>query len=72
LSAVERLAGYAVSVVEILKALAGLDVEVVAAVAGAARIREELGVVADRVRVEEFVPLSALAPTCDVMVHHGG
>ncbi|WP_347400157.1 nucleotide disphospho-sugar-binding domain-containing protein, partial [Streptomyces aureocirculatus] len=33
---------------------------------------EELGVVADRVRVEEFVPLSALAPTCDVMVHHGG
>nr|WP_078965677.1 beta-ketoacyl-ACP synthase II [Streptomyces aureocirculatus] len=33
LSAVERLAGYAVSVVEILKALAGLDVEVVAAVA---------------------------------------
>ncbi|WP_051853330.1 nucleotide disphospho-sugar-binding domain-containing protein [Streptomyces aureocirculatus] len=36
LSAVERLAGYAVSVVEILKALAGLDVEVVAAVAAEA------------------------------------
>ncbi|ARX88773.1 hypothetical protein SMD44_08260 [Streptomyces alboflavus] len=72
LSAVERLAGYAVSVVEILKALAALDVEVVAAVPGAAEIREELGAVGDRVRVEEFVPLAALAPTCAVMVHHGG
>ncbi|WP_405651603.1 activator-dependent family glycosyltransferase [Streptomyces sp. RK9] len=73
LSAVERLAGYAVSVVEILKALAALDVEVVAALPGAEGIREQLGaVVGDRVRVEEFVPLAALAPTCAVMVHHGG
>ncbi|MEL3944444.1 nucleotide disphospho-sugar-binding domain-containing protein, partial [Streptomyces sp. LNU-CPARS28] len=73
LSAVERLAGYAVSVVEILKALAALDVEVVAALPGAAGIREQLGaVVGDRVRVEEFVPLAPLAPTCAVMVHHGG
>ncbi|MFD9075900.1 activator-dependent family glycosyltransferase [Streptomyces lasiicapitis] len=75
LSAVERLAGYSVSVVEILKALAGLDVEVVAALSGAEGVRAELegsGVGADRVRVEEFVPLAALAPTCAVMVHHGG
>ncbi|MBJ3812694.1 DUF1205 domain-containing protein, partial [Streptomyces flavofungini] len=72
LSAVERLAGYSVSVVEILKALAGLEVEVVAALPGAAGIREQLGAVGDRVRVEEFVPLAALAPTCAVMVHHGG
>ncbi|MFD9881139.1 activator-dependent family glycosyltransferase [Streptomyces alboflavus] len=73
LSAVERLAGYSVSVVEILKALAALDVEVVAALPGAVGIREQLGaVVGDRVRVEEFVPLAALAPTCAVMVHHGG
>ncbi|MVO85782.1 activator-dependent family glycosyltransferase [Streptomyces sp. p1417] len=72
LSAMERLAGYAVSVVEILRALAELDVEVVAAVAGADGIRGELGAVAGRVRVEEFVPLAALAPTCAVMVHHGG
>ncbi|WJV44452.1 activator-dependent family glycosyltransferase [Streptomyces flavofungini] len=73
LSAVERLAGYSVSVVEILRALAALDVEVVAALPGAGEIREELGgVVGERVRVEEFVPLAALAPTCAVMVHHGG
>ncbi|MGW1206200.1 activator-dependent family glycosyltransferase [Streptomyces cyaneofuscatus] len=66
LSAVERLAGYAVSVPEILEALSQLDVEVVAAVRGWE------GPAPRNVRVTDFVPLAALVPTCRVMVHHGG
>jgi len=66
LSAVERLAGYAVSVPEILEALSALDVEVVAAVRGWE------GPAPRNVRVTDFVPLAALVPTCRAMVHHGG
>jgi UDP:flavonoid glycosyltransferase YjiC (YdhE family) len=55
---------------DVLNALSKLDAEVVLAVTGA-----ELGVLADLpegVRVAEGVPLEALLPTCDAVVHQGG
>ncbi|MFE7136014.1 glycosyltransferase, partial [Streptomyces sp. NPDC057638] len=70
LSAVERLAGYAVSVSEILTALADLDVEVVATVDQATRAT--LPPLPDRVRVTGFVPLAPLAATSTTLIHHGG
>ncbi|MBR8745597.1 nucleotide disphospho-sugar-binding domain-containing protein, partial [Nocardiopsis sp. MG754419] len=69
LSAVERLAGYSVSVGEVLRSLAGLDVEVVATVA--ASHQRDLPELPDNVRVVEFAPLHALLPTCSAVVHHG-
>ncbi|MFD3740626.1 glycosyltransferase, partial [Streptomyces sp. NPDC058629] len=62
----ERLAGYAVSVPEVVESLAALDVEVVAAVRGWE------GPVPPNVRVTDFVPLAALVPSCAAVVHHGG
>ncbi|NRQ31677.1 activator-dependent family glycosyltransferase [Nonomuraea sp. NN258] len=66
-SAIERLSGYGLPVREILDALADLDVEVVAALPGA----EPAGL-PDNVRLASFVPLDVLAPTCTVMINHGG
>jgi UDP:flavonoid glycosyltransferase YjiC (YdhE family) len=55
---------------EILKALAGFDVEIVAAVK--ASDRELLGELPPRVKVVHGLPLHLLLPTCDAIVHHGG
>ncbi|GAA4542288.1 activator-dependent family glycosyltransferase [Amycolatopsis samaneae] len=67
-SATEQFAGYTVSVAEILAELSTLDVEVVATVADSAA----LGPIPDNARVVPFVPLDALAPTCDVVIDHAG
>lgn len=53
-----------------LEALADLDIEVIATVNS-----DQLGSVTEvpeNVRVEEFVPLQALLPTCSAVIHHGG
>ncbi|GGS59405.1 glycosyl transferase [Planobispora rosea] len=60
----------AVSVSELLAAIAALDVEVIATVKpGQLTPGTELP---DHVRLLDFVPLNALAPTCSAIIHHGG
>ncbi|CCH33135.1 activator-dependent family glycosyltransferase [Actinosynnema sp. NPDC047251] len=70
LSATEVYGSYNVSVAEILAKLAELDVEVVATVAEAEQAK--LGALPDNVRLVSYVPWHALAPTCSVIVQHGG
>jgi glycosyltransferase (activator-dependent family) len=59
-----------VSVDEVFRAVAGLDVEVVATLS--AQEQELLTDVPANVRIVEHVPLDALLPTCSAVVHHGG
>lgn len=54
----------------VLRALAGLDVEVVVAVNETDR--ELLGALPDNVAVAGRIPLSAVLPSCAAVVHHGG
>jgi glycosyltransferase (activator-dependent family) len=59
-----------VSTDDLLQAVAGLDVEVVATLSA-----EQLASrpsVPHNVRPVQFVPLNALLPTCSAIVHHGG
>nr|AEM44284.1 putative glycosyl transferase [uncultured bacterium] len=53
---------------EILDEVAGLDAEVLLAVSGP----EYPGTLPENVRLTGWVPLGALAQSCDVLVHHGG
>jgi glycosyltransferase (activator-dependent family) len=69
-SNMESFGGDYVCVPEMLGALAGLDIEVVAAL-GAAQ-REALTDVPGNVRVVESVALHTLLPTCAAIIHHGG
>jgi glycosyltransferase (activator-dependent family) len=69
-AASERLDGYFLPVGELLESVAELDVEVVATLSE--RQQSELGTVPANVRLVTFVPLHALVPTCDVVIHHGG
>ncbi|MDX3195179.1 activator-dependent family glycosyltransferase [Streptomyces sp. MN03-5084-2B] len=55
---------------EMLGGLAELDAEVVATVAEADQKR--LGPLPGNIRMVSYVPLTALVPTCDVLVHHAG
>ncbi|WP_017587969.1 activator-dependent family glycosyltransferase [Nocardiopsis ganjiahuensis] len=54
----------------LVEGLSDLDVEVVATLP--AHEQAELGTVPGNVRLVDYVPLHALAPTCDAMVDHGG
>ncbi|WP_410672766.1 nucleotide disphospho-sugar-binding domain-containing protein [Amycolatopsis sp. cmx-4-68] len=65
-TATERFGGYVVDVAETLAELSTLDVEVVATV------KDPAFAVPDNARVVPFVPLDALAPTCDVVIDHAG
>ncbi|MFF0744466.1 activator-dependent family glycosyltransferase [Streptomyces sp. NPDC004111] len=69
LSATDLFSGYTFGIQDVLDSLADLDIEVVATVADSARegLRKP-----DNARLVPFVPLHALAPTCDVVVHHAG
>ncbi|MFF8192698.1 activator-dependent family glycosyltransferase [Streptomyces bobili] len=60
----------AVPVDLVLKAVEGLDIEVVATLD--AEERALLTHVPDNVRLVDHVPLHALLPTCAAIVHHGG
>ncbi|MFD5463181.1 nucleotide disphospho-sugar-binding domain-containing protein [Kitasatospora sp. NPDC127059] len=53
-----------------IEALAGLDVEIVAALGKAGR--ELLGDGSEQVRVVDWMPLSMLMPTCDALISQGG
>ncbi|WP_225978535.1 activator-dependent family glycosyltransferase [Gandjariella thermophila] len=59
-----------VDVEAVVRELAELDVEVIATLGEAEQA--EFGPVPDRVRLVDFVPLRALLPTCDAIIHHGG
>ncbi|MBI1757952.1 MAG: activator-dependent family glycosyltransferase [Actinobacteria bacterium] len=62
--------GTEASTADLLEAVSELDVEVVATFDSA-----QLGSIRsipDNVRVVDFVPMSALLPTCSAVVHHGG
>ncbi|WP_017587940.1 activator-dependent family glycosyltransferase [Nocardiopsis ganjiahuensis] len=65
-----RLGGYTVDVTALLEGLSELDVEVVATLP--VHEQAKLGTVPGNVRLVDYVPLHALAPTCDAMVTHGG
>ncbi|MGF1646462.1 MAG: nucleotide disphospho-sugar-binding domain-containing protein [Kineosporiaceae bacterium] len=71
-TASERFGGFGFDLPlgDLLAGLAELDVEIVATVPDAQRGR--LGTLPDRVRLESFVPLDALMPTCAAVVNHGG
>ncbi|MEU5884559.1 activator-dependent family glycosyltransferase [Spirillospora sp. NPDC047279] len=66
----EMLGADRASAGELLNALAGLDVEVVATL-NADQLRT-LPAVPDNVRAVDFVPLNALLPSCSAVIHHGG
>ncbi|WP_327000805.1 activator-dependent family glycosyltransferase [Dactylosporangium sp. NBC_01737] len=70
LVATERFDGFAVDVQDILDSLADLDVEVVATVPE--REQRRLARVPANARLVSFVPLTALVPTCAVVIHHAG
>ncbi|MET8054622.1 activator-dependent family glycosyltransferase [Streptosporangium sp. NPDC005286] len=70
LSLTDHQAGYSVSVQEILDALADLDIEVVATIAESEQTK--LARVPANARLVSYVPLHALAPTCSVVISHGG
>lgn len=55
---------------EVLRSVATLDVDVVATVDH--RQVDPAAQLPDNVRLVDFVPLSALLPTCAAIVHHGG
>ncbi|MEU7580030.1 nucleotide disphospho-sugar-binding domain-containing protein [Streptomyces sp. NPDC041068] len=57
---------------EIIKGAEQIDAEVVVT-SGGSTLREKLGEGSERVRLlDEFLPLSAVLPTCAAVVHHGG
>ncbi|MFE9245783.1 activator-dependent family glycosyltransferase [Nocardiopsis sp. NPDC006938] len=66
----ERFGDHALSVRSLVHRLAELDAEIVATVAETEQ--EALGPLPENVRVEGFVPLQALLPSCAAIVHHGG
>ncbi|WP_328618196.1 DUF1205 domain-containing protein [Amycolatopsis sp. NBC_00355] len=65
-TATEQFGGYVVDVADTLAELSTLDVEVVATV------KDPAFPIPDNARVVPFVPLDALAPTCDVVIDHAG
>ncbi|EIE98990.1 activator-dependent family glycosyltransferase [Saccharomonospora glauca] len=70
ITAVSRFGSYNLKVQEILDSLADLDIDVVAAIAESEQ--RALTRVPSNTTVVSYVPLQALAPTCSVVVHHGG
>ncbi|SEF65743.1 L-desosaminyltransferase [Thermomonospora echinospora] len=54
----------------LMRTLADMEIEVVAAIA--AKQRALLRQIPDNVRVVDFVPIDDLLPTCAAVVHHGG
>ncbi|WP_030621863.1 activator-dependent family glycosyltransferase [Streptomyces sclerotialus] len=70
IAATNRFAGYIADVADILDSLADLDIEVVATLAEAEQ--RKLRRVPENVRVESYVPLHALLPTCSAVINHAG
>ncbi|MFI9841270.1 activator-dependent family glycosyltransferase [Nonomuraea sp. NPDC051941] len=70
LSATDHFGGYTIGLQDVLDALAGLDIEVVATVAD--KEKAKLARIPANTRVIPYVPLHALAPTCSAVIHHAG
>ncbi|MFF4224688.1 activator-dependent family glycosyltransferase [Streptomyces abikoensis] len=70
LSATELFNGYAHSTQDLLDALADLDADIVATIADDEKAK--LKRIPDNTRLVPYVPLHALAPTCDAIIHHAG
>jgi glycosyltransferase (activator-dependent family) len=70
LSLTDHNAGYTVGVQEVFDHLADLDVEVVATLPD--EERDKLARIPGNARIVPYVPLHALAPTCAVLISHGG
>jgi glycosyltransferase (activator-dependent family) len=70
LTVTDRLGGYPVDLQDILDAVTGLDVELVATITeeGKNRLRR----IPDNARLVPYVPLQALLPTCSAAIHHAG
>jgi glycosyltransferase (activator-dependent family) len=69
-TATEVYGGYTVPLGDILRAVAELDVELVATVAEAEQAT--LGRLPDNVRLVPYVPWHAIVPTCEAVIHHAG
>jgi UDP:flavonoid glycosyltransferase YjiC (YdhE family) len=69
-TATEVYGGYAVPLGDILRAVAELDVELVATVPESER--PALGPMPGNVRLVPYVPWHAIVPTCAAVVHHAG
>ncbi|MCK7624211.1 activator-dependent family glycosyltransferase [Streptomyces sp. RS10V-4] len=61
---------YAVGVQDVLDSLGDLEIEVVATIAEAEQ--RKLARIPDNTTVASFLPLDALAATCDAVIHHAG
>ncbi|MDT0456846.1 activator-dependent family glycosyltransferase [Streptomyces sp. DSM 41527] len=61
---------YAVGVQDVLDALGDLDIELIATIAEAEQ--RKLGRIPANTTVASFLPLDALAATCDAVIHHSG
>lgn len=70
ITATEAFDGYVVGVQDILDSLADLDIDVVATVAESEQ--RKLTHVPANATVVPYVPLQALVPSCDAVVHHAG
>ncbi|MCK7624213.1 activator-dependent family glycosyltransferase [Streptomyces sp. RS10V-4] len=70
IAATSRFAGHVADVGDILEALDGLDIEVVATLAESEQ--RKLRRVPDNARVVSYVPLHALLPTCSAVINHAG
>ncbi|MFJ7777576.1 activator-dependent family glycosyltransferase [Streptomyces yangpuensis] len=66
----EVMGGDQASTGELIEAVAGLDVEVVATLN--ARQLKDVGSLPPNVRAVDFVPMDVLLPTCSALVSHGG
>ncbi|HWM06978.1 MAG TPA: activator-dependent family glycosyltransferase [Actinophytocola sp.] len=69
LTVTDRTGGYPVDLQDILDAVDGLDVELVATVSDEARKQLR---VPENARLVSYVPLQALLPTCSAAIHHTG
>lgn len=71
-SVVPHRLGYA-PLARVLAAAGQVDAEVVVAIGPVDRASRDLPQLPDNVRLSDsYLPLSALLPTCDAVVHHGG
>ncbi|MFK0295364.1 activator-dependent family glycosyltransferase [Streptomyces sp. NPDC090442] len=70
IAATSRFAGHIADVGDILEALDGLDIEVVATLAESEQ--RKLRRIPDNARVVSYVPLHALLPTCSAVINHAG
>jgi glycosyltransferase (activator-dependent family) len=69
LTVTDRTGGYPVDLQDVLDAVDGLDVELVATVTDEARNQLRIP---DNARLVPYVPLQALLPTCTAAIHHAG